>query len=101
VTGSPVTFTATGTVPPPPPPIQADVSVDDNFFDPSTQRIAAGGTVTWTWEGLVDHNVTFSTGPNSPTQASGTFDRTFPTVGSFDYSCTIHGASMSGTITVE
>jgi plastocyanin len=100
VTGSPVAFTATGTAPPPPPPMLASVTVDDNFFDPTTQRVAAGGTVTWTWAGSVGHNVTFATGMNSATQASGTFSRAFPAAGSFDYECTIH-SGMIGTITVE
>ena len=100
VSGSPVTFNATGTAPPTPPPSLASVSVEDNFFDPATQRLAVGGTVTWTWNGSVGHNVTFSAGPNSATQTTGTFNRTFSTAGSFPYQCTIHGG-MTGTITVE
>ena len=97
-TGSPQTFTATGEAPP---PAAAAVSVEDNFFDPSSARVAVGGTVTWTWNGAFNHNVTFASGTNSATQASGTFVRDFPTAGSFAYSCTIHGAAMSGTIVVE
>lgn len=100
VTGSPVTFNATATEPPLPPPTEASVDVDDNFFAPSTQRVAVGGTVTWTWVGSVGHNVTFSSGTNSTTQSTGTFDRDFPTAGSFAYQCTIH-AGMTGTINVE
>ena len=99
VMGSPVTFTATGT-PDTPPPAQAAVSVGDNFFNPASQRVAVGGTVTWTWTGAVGHNVTFSSGTNSVTQSSGTFDRDFSNAGSFDYECTIH-AGMDGTIVVE
>jgi adhesin/invasin len=99
-TGSPVTFTATGEAVTPP-PATAAVSVEDNFFDPSSARVAAGGTVTWTWNGAVSHNVTFASGTNSATQAAGTFMRTFPTAGSYAYSCTIHGAAMSGTVVVE
>jgi plastocyanin len=99
-TGSPVTFTATGEAVTPP-PATADVSVEDNFFDPSSARVAVGGTVTWTWNGAVSHNVTFASGTNSATQAAGTFMRTFDTAGSFAYSCTIHGAAMSGTVVVE
>ena len=73
----------------------------DNFFNPTSQRVAVGGTVTWTWAGQIGHNVTFSSGMNSSTQSAGTFDRDFPDAGAFDYLCTIHGASMSGTIVVE
>jgi len=100
VTGSPVTFNATATEPLPPAPMEAAVEVDDNFFDPSTQRVAAGGTVTWTWVGNVAHNVTFSSGPNQTDLISGTFERAFPSAGSFPYQCTNHGG-MTGTITVE
>ena len=95
VTGSPVTFAATGIG------MTASVSVLDNFFDPTSSTILAGGTVTWTWGGGVDHNVTFSAGSSSGTRTAGTFARTFADAGSFGYQCTIHGSSMSGTIVVE
>jgi len=101
VTGSPVTFAATG-VSDDPPPATASISVGDNFFNPDSQTLAAGGAVTWTWAGSFNHNVTFSTGSdNSATQSGGTFTRTFADVGSFDYLCTIHGSAMSGTIVVQ
>jgi plastocyanin len=100
-TGSPVTFTATA-VADVPPPMNAAVTVVDDSFDPDQRTIAAGGTVTWTWSGTTNqHNVTFASGTNSATQAAGTFMRTFAATGSFPYQCTIHGASMSGTIIVE
>ena len=97
-TGSPAAFSATALGPA---PTQAAVSVGDNFFNPTSQRVAVGGTVTWTWAGQIGHNVTFSSGMNSSTQSAGTFDRDFPDAGAFDYLCTIHGASMSGTVVVE
>jgi plastocyanin len=101
VDGSPVEFTATG-VEDTPPPTQANVSVENNSFVPPSSTIAAGGQVTWTWAaGAVTHNVTFASGTNSVDQSSGTFSRTFPTAGSFPYQCTIHGASMSGTVVVQ
>ena len=96
-TGSP-SFTATGT--PAVLPNQANVAVGDNFFDPTSALVAVGGQVTWTWNGAIGHNVTFPAGSNSATQSAGTFSRSFPTAGSFDYLCTIHGAAMSGTIVV-
>lgn len=98
-TGSPVSFSATATSGTP--PVQANVAVGDNFFNPSSTTVAVGGQVTWTWGGSAPHNVTFSAGTNSATQSSGTFDRTFPTAGSFDYQCTVHGAAMSGTVMVQ
>jgi plastocyanin len=80
------------------------VSVEDNLFDPDNLSVPAGTTVTWTWNGAADHNVTW-TGQGapapSPTQASGTYSRTFAAAGTFDYFCTIHGQSMSGTVVVQ
>lgn len=100
VTGSPVTFQATGEDDTPP-PLEADVMVVDFQFNPSSSTIAAGGEVTWTWDPASSgHNVTFATGPNSATQTTGTFSRTFTTSGSYPYECTIH-PGMDGTIIVE
>jgi plastocyanin len=97
-TGSPVAFGATGTGAP---PLQANVTVGDNVFNPGSSTIAAGGQVTWTWGGSNSHNVTFPAGTSSSTQTAGTFSRTFPTAGTFNYQCSIHGAAMSGTIVVQ
>ena len=83
-----------------PPSATESVDVEDNQFVASTVRVLAGGTVHWTWRGSNPHNVTFAGGPASTTQTDGTFERTFPTAGSFSYLCTIHGQSMSGTVTV-
>jgi plastocyanin len=79
----------------------ASVTVNNNSFSPSCTRVAAGSTVTWTWSATaVDHNVTFQSGTSSPTQSSGTFQRGFPTAGTFTYRCTIH-AAMTGEIRAE
>ena len=79
-----------------------EVRVSNNAFSPATRTIAVGTTLTWRWvSGSSTHNVTFSGGPASPDQASGTFARLFSTAGTFTYQCTIHGASMSGTVTVQ
>lgn len=79
------------------------VSVGDNFFDPSATTVPSGTTVTWTWNGSGSHNVTFDNTNvgNSGTQTSGTFSRTFGSAGTFNYHCTVHGVGMSGTITVQ
>jgi plastocyanin len=80
--------------------------VNNNSFDPNEAVVKTGGTVTWTWNsGVVQHNVTYSTGPgtlpaNSPTQAGGTtFSTTFTSIGTYAYHCSIH-AGMDGTIKV-
>jgi plastocyanin len=80
------------------------VSVVDNEFNPAALTVAPGTTVTWTWNGSTDHNVTWDGAgapAPSPTQTDGTYSRSFGTAGTFDYFCSIHGPSMSGTITVQ
>ena len=77
------------------------VSVGDNSFAPGATTVPRGTTVTWTWAGRNPHDVTFDDGTKSATQAAGTYTRTFAAAGSFPYHCSVHGASMSGTITVQ
>jgi plastocyanin len=78
------------------------VTVGNNFYSPASLSVAQNVTVTWTWaNGAVQHNVTFDDGEHSPTQSSGSYQRTFGTPGTYPYHCTIHGAAvMSGTVTV-
>jgi plastocyanin len=84
----------------PPPSTTASVNVQDDQFVRAAVQVLQGGTVQWTWQGGNQHNVTFTGGPASATQTDGTFQRTFATTGTFPYMCTIHGQSMSGTVTV-
>ena len=86
-----------------PPPVDGSnlvVEVRDDSFGPARSTAKVGQTVRWTWRGSNAHNVTFSGGPASPIQTSGTFERTFSAPGTFDYHCNVHGASMSGSVTV-
>ncbi len=90
------------------------VTVSNNAFTPGDLTVSAGTTVTWTWNSCtggdgygagqtcVSHNVTFDQGPpNSVTQSSGTFTRTFAVAGTYPYHCTIHGTAMSGRVLVR
>lgn len=77
------------------------IDVKDNFYTVTPDTIAVGDSVTWTWRGGESHSVTFATGSSSSTQTSGTFKRGFPTAGSFDYHCVVHGLAMSGVIVVH
>jgi len=71
-------------------------------FSPTNITVAPNGTVTWSWNsGGVIHDVTFPDGSNSGPKSSGTFQKTFPTAGTFNYICSIHGSAMSGTVTVS
>lgn len=70
----------------------------DNNFEPVAAEVAAGDTVTWTWEGEADHNVV-GDAFESDVQREGTFEQRFDEPGTFDYRCTLH-SGMTGTIVV-
>ena len=78
------------------------VTLGDNVFTPASIVVSPGTQVTWTWpSGVAVHNVTFADGTNSGDKPAGsTFSRTFSTVGTFNYSCTLH-AGMNGTVKVQ
>jgi plastocyanin len=105
--------------PPPPPPgdgtpsAMANVAMtktgdgyggDVNAFNPSAVTITRSGTVTWTNNSGLVHNVTFgvATGApaNVPDLASGSASRTFTTAGTFAYQCTNH-PGMTGSVVVQ
>ena len=84
----------------------------NNFFNPGSVTISAGGNVTWTWIGQ-NHNVTSvlspSFGGSATENAPFTFGPVvFPAAGTFQYICTIHGGvsggqtnGMSGAVVVQ
>jgi plastocyanin len=101
----------------------ANVSVDDDYFSPTTTSIYAGDTVIWTWSSsdFDSHNVVSTSTPfawlfPSPDGGPGTtsdqnsantrnspfsFTNTFTSTGSFPYECTPHvEEGMLGTVTV-
>ncbi len=86
----------------PTPAATANVTMGLSSFTPSHVAVFTNGVVTWNNTAGVTHNVTFST-PASPANiadhGAGTNDRTFPTVGVYNYACTIHNG-MTGRVTV-
>jgi plastocyanin len=99
---------------PPPSNNGSGVTVGNNDFAPGSLSVTAGQTVTWTWDACtgndpytgqpgtcVTHGVTFDDGAHSDLQSQGTYSRTFAAKGSFAYHCPVHGAAMSGNITVQ
>lgn len=105
LTGSPLLFTATATVTP---SGNGAVVVGNNFFSPFNATVAPGTAVTWTWTGTggVPHSVRSTGSPSFPsslilTGEGRTYSFTFTTPGVYSYDCEVHGASMSGTITVQ
>lgn len=80
------------------------VQVKNNFFSPATATVNVGDEVTWQFNGT-SHSVTSTAASDftfdSGVKSSGTFKFTFTTEGVAHYFCTVHGTSMSGTITVK
>jgi plastocyanin len=71
-------------------------------FQPATVDVSAGGTVTWSFEGI-HHTVTFTTAgapEDVPLLQDGSATRTFPNNGVFEYRCSIH-TSMAGVVRVH
>jgi plastocyanin len=71
---------------------------------PDTLRVKVGSTIKWTNFDSVAHNVTSERGPQkfvSKTFGEGkTFELKVTNPGVINYECTIHPASMNGTIEV-
>ncbi|HTB71037.1 MAG TPA: plastocyanin/azurin family copper-binding protein [Solirubrobacteraceae bacterium] len=71
---------------------------------PDTVRVKVGGTIVWTNYDNVEHNVTSEGGPQRFASNNfgerGTFSVKALKPGVIHYECTIHPASMNGTIEV-
>jgi plastocyanin len=93
------------------PPPSNGVSVTNNAFSPAAKTVAVGTAVTWAWNSCtgdiyngqtcVSHNVVFDDGVTSGLMDQGTYSRTFAAAGAYPYHCAIHGAAMSGSVTVN
>ena len=81
----------------------APVKVGDNYFGVKRLTIGKGTRVTWRWAGVLNHNVTVSSGPSkfhSRTQAVGSFSHVFTKPGTYSLYCTIH-KQMKMTVVVR
>ena len=91
------------------------VTVGDTFFrsarnasqNPAVDTVAAGSSVTWTWNGG-SHSIQSSGVPpevfrNSVVLAgaNATYSVTFRTPGTYPYQCMVHGSAMTGSIVVQ
>jgi plastocyanin len=98
------------------------VTVNSNFYSPSSLTINVGDNVQWNWVSGF-HTVTsgsnttpdgkfcsLNNGTASVASCTGTaygmsppytYTYTFNQTGNYPYYCTVHGASMTGTITVN
>ncbi|HYL54517.1 MAG TPA: plastocyanin/azurin family copper-binding protein [Gemmatimonadales bacterium] len=83
-------------------------SAHNGSQNPAVDTIAAGSTVTWTWNAAGSHSIQ-STGqvPNIfrnsvvMNAANHSYAVTFQNPGTYPYDCAVHGAAMSGVIVVQ
>jgi amicyanin len=78
----------------------ATVSIQGYAFQPQSVTIQKGGTVTWTNQDSVVHDVKFSDGDSPDLKKGGTYSKTFDKAGTYDYICNIH-PTMKGTVIVK
>jgi plastocyanin len=73
-------------------------------IDPDTVKVKVGSTIKWTNQDPVEHNVTSEGGPakfaSKGFGENGTYELKVTKPGVIHYECTIHPASMNGTIEV-
>jgi plastocyanin len=86
----------------------AEVRMKNTQFEPKSVSVKRGGTVQWTNDDSVGHDVTKAGGPG-PQFKSGSpgglskgdgYKRSFSTPGEVKYECTVH-PGMEGTVTVK
>jgi amicyanin len=78
------------------------ITISNFKFVPATVTVPAGTIVTWTNKDEEPHNVISSDGTTFHSPGLGTdakYSFTFPTAGTFDYTCGIH-PFMHGTVVV-
>jgi plastocyanin len=91
------------------------VTVGNIFFrsahngtqNPAVDTVAAGSTVTWSWNAAGSHSIQSTGTPaifrNSVVMsgASDSYSVTLNNPGTYTYQCGVHGASMTGRIVVQ
>lgn len=76
------------------------ITIQNFSFNPGTLRVLQGAKVTWINQDATTHKIKSDTFNSSGLHQGDTFEFTFTTKGTFDYSCAIH-PSMTGKIVVE
>ncbi len=84
-----------------PSPQYVQVSMESIAFVPQTVTIKVGGTIEWVNNESAPHDVVFADFQSETVNRGGKITRTFNTVGTFTYFCSIHGQDrMNGTVVV-
>ena len=82
----------------------AEVAYRDVAISPAKTRVKVGTTIVWTNHDSVEHNVTTENGPQKFASNNfgegATYSIKLTKPGVIHYRCTIHPASMNGTIEV-
>jgi plastocyanin len=88
-------------------PVQSgvvNISYHEIAIEPDTVKVKVGSTIKWTNHDPVEHNVTSASGPTRFASKNfgegGTFEIKVNTPGVIHYRCTLHPATMNGTIEV-
>jgi plastocyanin len=80
------------------------ISYHEIAIEPDTLKVKVGSTIEWTNEDPVDHNVVSASGPSKFASKDfgegGKFRVTVTKPGVIHYRCTLHPATMNGTIEV-
>jgi plastocyanin len=98
----------------PPPPKPKVVTVADFYYGPAAVTLRKGGSILWKWSpaNSQPHDVHLKSAPkglkNKASYSTKTtavtnarFKKSFDTVGSYKFLCTIHPTEMKMTVTVK
>jgi plastocyanin len=80
------------------------ISIYGMSFSPASLTVAKGTVVKWTNNDSYAHTATSNDGTTFDSKTisgGGVYSYTAITAGTFEYHCTIHGVSMSGTLIVN
>ncbi len=77
----------------------AQVQIKDYKFQPAQITIQSGGTVTWTNQDTMLHDVKFKDSESPEMKKGEQFSRKFDKPGTYDYICEIH-PGMKGKVIV-
>lgn len=78
----------------------ATVTIQGYAFQPKDVTIDKGGTVTWTNQESVTHDVKFSDSESPDLKKGQSYSKMFDKAGTFDYMCEIH-PTMKGKVIVK
>jgi plastocyanin len=88
------------------PPAKARVLVKDNYFEPRSTEVLAGGKVYWKWSGENRHSIRFTKVPagasrkGARSRSEGRWKRALSRPGVYRYVCR-NWAGMRGTVNVR